>query len=240
MQIHQNGSKMSITVREENTYYQLEFNYNTPPSPIVIPAPTIFLDFKIHFNSHLLTVGDNEELVREIATSFWPFWDSCHYDTSINISEASEFTFTLVCKDSVFELNALPKIASIEINLSVLSIEEILLQDLMIAFDYLMTSWFLNEEHKHPAIFSPTGRQFIKLNLFWYKKMCFEVLGEHLTDPETVITKYIEVVGTNYTILPLMGNTDVAIDYPRSARGKNSVIKSYPLHLVKINTLESS
>ncbi|KAG5419838.1 hypothetical protein I9W82_001718 [Candida metapsilosis] len=222
---------MSITVRENNVYYQLEFNYNTSTNDIAIPAPTMFLDFKIYINSHVLTVGDNDELVRSISDKFKSFWNRCHYDTSFNISDASPFSFSLVCKDTVFEPTSLPKINSIEICLSVLSLEEIDLQGLLIAFNYLMTSWFLNEESKYPAVFSSSGRQFIKHNLFWYKKMYYEVMETQLVKAEKVVCNYINVVKENYTTLKLMNHVG-AVNDSRRGRGRKCLIKRTPLNLV--------
>ncbi|KAI5968076.1 hypothetical protein CANMA_002578 [Candida margitis] len=230
---------MSITIREDDVYYQLEFMYGTVPELLAIPAPTMILDIKIYLNSHLLTVADDEELVRSIATRFQPFWNQCHYDTSISISDACPSTFSLLCRDPIFVSNSLTKISSIAIRLSVLSLEEIDLQKLLAAFSYLMASWFLNEEKKYPAVFSPVGRQFIKLNLFWYKKMRYEVLGTDVFDSGQVITDYIDVVRSHYTTLPLMSNAGNTFSGLRNHRGRNCIIKSYPLHLIDMSPPET-
>ncbi|CCG24493.1 hypothetical protein CORT_0F02690 [Candida orthopsilosis Co 90-125] len=227
---------MSITIREGNVYYQLDFSYDVTPNGLAIPAPTMFLDFKFYLNSHLLTVADDDQLVRSIASKFEPFWNKCQYDTSINISDASPYTFSLVCKDSVFAPNILYEISTIEIRLSVLSLVEIDLSDLMIAFNYLMISWFMNEEQNYPAIFSSVGRQFIKLNLIWYKKMYYEVLETQLVNSEKVITDYIYVVKRQYTTLKLMCIAEIMFDRTRRNKGRNCIVKSYPLHLIDLNS----
>ncbi|KAI5959219.1 hypothetical protein KGF57_002157 [Candida theae] len=232
---------MSIIVREGNTYYQLELNYDTIPGVLAIPASTLFLDFKIYINSHLVTVVDNDELVRSLAARFQPFWNHCLYDSSINISDTPAVTFTLVCKDTVFASNRLPKIHSIQFRLSVLTLDsEINLETLLVAFNYLMVSWVLNEELQYPAIFSPTGRQFIKLNLFWYKKMYYEVLETHLDDEEKVISSYIDIVKVHYTTMKLMSGAETLFDSTRSNRGRKCIFEKCPLSLVVCAHSDSS
>ncbi|EDK46641.1 hypothetical protein LELG_04822 [Lodderomyces elongisporus NRRL YB-4239] len=175
---------MFLAIRKNEQYFKLSSGTNfhscRSNNTVVLPAPTIYLNFKICLNNNQWTVLNYNGILQQVASRFITFWGMICYDTSIDISTDSEYSFTLVCKDQMYHSFALytpihqshsvQQLSKIDISLQCLSRQEIRMQTILDAFDYLLVSWYLHMEQLYPCVFSIVGRKFIELNLFWSQR----------------------------------------------------------------------
>ncbi|KAI3402471.2 hypothetical protein KGF56_004712 [Candida oxycetoniae] len=235
---------MSIAIRKGESYYKLSYSTDSSSGTkdVVVPAPTVSINVDIFINNRKISYTSYEQMIYNLALRFIPFWQMGLYDASIDISSDSAYTFTLVCKDSLFHTNGAvittSHLSIINLKLQCLFKDPVSLEkDLVSSLNYLLTSWYIHMEQEYPCVVSIVGRKYIELNLFWYRrtKQILQIKEEH---ENLTLVQLVENLKKNFTMLKLLLDDKAAISIldEKSTRFKGyGVVGSYPLQLIEPN-----
>ncbi|KAI5963125.1 uncharacterized protein KGF55_002917 [Candida pseudojiufengensis] len=237
---------MSLNIRKNDIYYMLEHNLDLKLGPVVIPASTLAINIKIFINNHKLIEDDsNTDLIQLISSKFQKFWTLCDYSTTEEVSRDSQHSFSIICKEELFrDYNRCITLSSIDISIYALTNStDLMLDELLLDFNYLLTSWYISIEQIYPFVFSINGRKFIKLNLHWHKRMMLEVLGSNtFIDISRFILPLIGITKSTFITLSLLKDSksypSILAESNLNTRKSTSIIKSFPLQIIDMNDVD--
>ncbi|KAG7664269.1 uncharacterized protein J8A68_002184 [[Candida] subhashii] len=178
--------KDCLIVRKDEDYIKLEYDYNDDDISndiIIIPGSVLILDFNIFINVNQLKPTNYNNFLQLLikrmkGTLYWE--KTLDYEVSYNMNQDTNTSFSLELKCNIFQILQInsQQLHKININLYWLTGDTVCnIEDMITKFNYMLTSWLFNMESQFPLIFCSIGRQFIKLNMAWYKRYYFEVFG---------------------------------------------------------------
>ncbi|ODV78117.1 uncharacterized protein CANTADRAFT_23221 [Suhomyces tanzawaensis NRRL Y-17324] len=175
---------------------------------LVIPSHGFQVNLSIHLNGRKISGTCYNSLLEKVGYCFArsPVWTSMGYELSLSVDNC--ICLNLGCRiftpllDELIPATNDPGTAQVR-TLQRFSIslhyytdsQELHLDGLLQAFEYLLRSWAVNMEYKFPLIFSYYGRQFFRLN---YNCICKTI--DELFDPQ-VDTKNPKANADKYTTL---------------------------------------
>ncbi|RLV96642.1 hypothetical protein JA1_000195 [Spathaspora sp. JA1] len=100
------------------------------------------------------------------------------------------------------------------------------------AFNYLFTSWILEVEEKYPLVFSVVGREYVKLNVYWYHKVRNEVWENSQPEIEKVLQILKSHVEEKYQTIVLLKNKGKLGRFGESGRSGN-IVGSFSMKILE-------
>lgn len=171
-----------LTVRKGEDYLQLEYQHDDKFGEIVLPSSTLTLQLKVFINNNQLRPTNYGGLLQLLINklklnSYWE--QALDYEVSYDMNETHQSSFDIELKCNIFhnlQQSDENLLRNIQITIHCLTNQEVWnILDMTTSFNYLLSSWLIHIEYHLPLVFSSYGRQYIKLNMAWYRKYYYIV-----------------------------------------------------------------
>lgn len=230
--------EMSIAIRVDENYYKLTYDYKTDNqqlSSITIPYPELSIHFDIIINNTQLKSSTyGAQFLTQLSKRFANFWNNLEYDSALNISDDSNHTFDLNLKCQVFSNYAASNhLRAINLSLTILTDQQyISLEEILVRFNYLLDSWYLQSEINLPLVFSCIGRKFVKINAFWYRKCRQDILGNDSFEIEKLLPSLVSKIMQELVVVQLLQQKGKLPSIDDVHRNYHNIVKAFSIRLI--------
>ncbi|RCK57498.1 hypothetical protein Cantr_06756 [Candida viswanathii] len=230
---------MSFAIRVDQDYYKLTFEYegdSSNLSNLTTPYPDLPVHFDVFINNiQVTTTTYGAGFLTQLSSRFVAFWGRLEYDATVHIADNSTHSFDLNLKCKVFSNYATSNhLCNMHLTLSVLTHSEYLsIDDIYPKFDYLLVSWYLNAEVHFPLVFSYVGRNFVKLNAFWYRRIRRDALGSDSFELDRLLPSLVARITADLVVCKLLQHTGKLLPFfDDPPRKSHNIVKAFPVRLL--------